>query len=103
MSKRVVDDLTLHMRLEDRWYSTDELQEALGISKQSISNSLVEGMDMYFKAKPVTDKNGEWLYKCRDVSGITKKILRTKWTLTDLGESENEELHAVPISLDRCG
>lgn len=103
MSKRVVDDLTLHMRLEDRWYSTDELQEALGISKQSISNSLVEGMDMYFKAKPVADKSGEWLYKCRDVSGFGKKILRTKWTLTDLGESENEELHAVPVPLDRCG
>ena len=103
MSKRLVDDLTLHMRLEDRWYSTDELQEALGISKQSISNSLVEGMDMYFKAMPTTDGNGEWLYKCRDVTGISKKILRTKWTLTDLGELENEELHAVPIPLDRCG
>lgn len=103
MSKRVVEDLTLHMRLEDRWYSTDELQKALGISKQSISNSLVEGMDMYFEAKPVADRNGEWLYKCRDATGQIKRILSTKWTLTDLGESENEELHAVPISLDRCG
>ena len=73
MSKRVVDDLTLHMRSEDRWYSTDELQAALGISKQSIRNSLVEGMDIYFKAKPVADKNGEWLYKCRDVSGLAKR------------------------------
>ena len=103
MSKRVVDDLTLHMRLEDRWYSTDELEKALNISKQSISNSLNEGMDMYFKAMPAAGKNGEWLYKCRDASGFSKKILRTKWTLTDLGESENEELHAVPVSLDRCG
>ena len=103
MSKRLVNDLTLHMRSDDRWYSTDELQEALGISKQSISNSLVEGMDMYFEAKPLEDKSGEWLYRLRDATGRIKKILSTKWTLTDLGESENEELHAVPVSLDRCG
>ena len=103
MSKRLVDDLIAYMRLEDRWYSTDELAKELGVTKTSLSNSLVEGMDMYFKAKPVTTINGEWLYKCRDISGLSKKILRTKWTLTDLGESENEELHAVPVSLDRCG
>ena len=103
MSKRVVDDLTLHMRTEDRWYSTDELAQALNLSKSSINNSLVEGMDMYFEAKPRDFTNREWVYKCRDITGFSKKILRMKWTLTDLGESENEELHAVPVPLDRCG